>query len=129
MQLQSKGIAFDTNMLLAIGQLKVDVVSEARKMFGKKAKFAVPKQVLNELEELEKVDKKMEKFVGIARREIESNGIQVLDFGNENADDTFAEMAKQGYVVATNDGALRKRIKGFAGKVIYLRQRHFLKAD
>ena len=122
-------IGFDTNMLLAIAQLKVDVVSEAKEMFGSKAKLAVPKQVLKELEEIGKRDSKMGKNVEIAMEVMKANSIEAIEIEAFNADQALEEMAKQGYAIATNDSALRKRIKGFAGKVIYLRQRHFLKAD
>ena len=121
-------IAFDTNMLLAIGQLHVDIISEARKLFGGNAVFTIPKQVLQELKDLEKGDKKMSKAVKIALREIE-NKIEITDKEASNADQALAKMAKEGYTIATNDSALRKRIKGFGGKVIYLRQRRFLKMD
>ncbi len=122
------GIAFDTNMLLAIGQLKVDAVSEARKKFGANARLVVPKQVLDELKELEKGGEKVRKAVKIAFEQAESN-LEKVYVEAENADGALAKMAERGFLVATNDAELRKRIKGFGGKVIYLRQRHFLELD
>ena len=128
MQLQSRvRIAFDTNMLLAIGQLKVDVISEARKMFGEKAEFLIPGQVGKELRELGGKNRPLKKAAGIALEEIKGNKVKTEEVGAANADDALVEMAQKGYFVATNDAVLRKRIKGFGGKVIYLRQGHFLK--
>ena len=46
-----------------------------------------------------------------------------------NADNALEKMAKQGFYVASNDAVLRKRIKGFGGKVIYLRQSRFLEIE
>ena len=65
--LQSKPkIAFDTNMLLTIGQLKIDVFFEVEKKFGKKIMLAIPKQVLEELEGFKTGNEKMKKDTGIA---------------------------------------------------------------
>lgn len=127
MALQGKArIVFDTNMLLAVGQLKVDVFSEAKKMLGS-AEFAVPEQVEGELQDLAGKGLSLKKAVGIALKEMEANNVEVERVEAENADQALEKMARQGCFVATNDSRLRKRIKGFGGKVIYLRQGHFLK--
>lgn len=128
--LQSKPkIAFDTNMLLAIGQLKVDVFSEVEKKFGKKIMLAIPKQVLEELEKFKTGNEKMKKDTGIALEEIERHKVEKKQVEAGNADNALEEMAKQGFFVASNDAVLRKRIKGFGGKVIYLRQSRFLEIE
>jgi len=121
-QLQnSPKIALDTNMLLAIQQLGVDVFAEIERLFGKNAEIALPKQVLAELKEL------AEKGKGkIGLQEIERHGVKIEEIDAGNADEALLNMSKQGYLVASNDAVLRKRIKGFGGKVIYLRQRNFL---
>ena len=49
-----------------------------------------------------------------------------MDVDASNADSAIAKMAMEGCFAASNDAILRKRINGFAGKVIYLRQRRFL---
>jgi rRNA-processing protein FCF1 len=128
MQLQNKvRVVFDTNMVLAIGQLKVDVFSEARKMFGEKADFLVPGQVASELRALAEKELPLKKAVGIAQEQIASNKVKTEEVEAADADEALVELAKSGCFVATNDAVLRKRIKGFGGKVIYLRQGHFLK--
>jgi len=130
MQLQSRvRIAFDTNMVLAIGQLKVDVFSEARKMFGEKAEFLIPEQVAVELQALAGKNLALKKAAGIALEEIEAHKVKAEEVKAANADDALVEMAQKGCFVATNDAVLRKRIKDFGGKVIYLRQGHFLKTE
>lgn len=128
--LQSKPrIAFDTNMLLAIGQLKVDVFSEVEKKFGKNIKLAIPKQVLEELEKFKTGNETMKKNTGIALEEIEKHKVEKKQVEAGNADNALEKMAKQGFYVASNDAVLRKRIKGFGGKVIYLRQSRFLEIE
>jgi len=114
-------------MALAIVQLKVDVFSEARKMFGENAEFLIPRQVLAELQDLAGKGLSLKKSAGIALEEIKANKVKARRVKAGNADEALAELAKEGCFVATNDAALRKRIKGFGGKVIYLRQGQFLK--
>lgn len=121
-------IAIDANMLLAIGQFKVDVFSEIEKMFGKNAAVVVPMQVFDEVLALGKGKEK--KAAGIALEEIKSRGVKIVSVNADGgADNALVEMAKEGCIVASNDAGLRKRIKGFAGKVIYLRQKRFLKIE
>ena len=128
--LQSKPrIAFDTNMLLAIGQLKVDVFSMVEKKFGKATGLAIPKQVLQELERFKTGNERMKKNAGMALEEIERHKVEKKLVEAGNADNALEEMAKQGFFVASNDAVLRKRIKGFGGKVIYLRQSRFLEIE
>jgi rRNA-processing protein FCF1 len=118
-------VAFDANMLLAIPEHKVDVFSEAEKMFGKTAELVVPEKVVLELKSLSGQGRKMEKGVEMVFSEIKRHSVREIQASGENADKVLENLAKEGYFVATNDAALRKRIKGFAGKVIYLRQLRF----
>ena len=111
-------------MLLAIGQHGIDVFLEVEKMFGEKAELAVPEQVLEELRSME--GKKTGKFARIAADEIKRHKVKTMDVKAANADEALAKMSRERYAIATNDAALRKRIKGFGGKVIYLRQLRFL---
>ena len=125
-QFQSKPrIAFDANMLLAIAQHKIDVFSEAEKMFGKEAEYVVPEKVFFELKSLAEKNSKMKKDVEIGLNELKRHDVKVVEVAANNADEALANMAQEGYFVATNDASLRKRIKGFGGKVIYLRQLRF----
>ena len=128
-RLQNERVALDTNMLLAIRQLKVDVFSEVENMFGKNVEFAVPEQVLAELKGLALEGKEMGKSVAMALAEIGGHCVEKRRVEAPDADAALAKMAKQGFVVASNDAALRKRIKGFGGKVMYLRQSRFLELE
>lgn len=128
-RLRNERVALDTNMLLAIRQLRVDVFSEVEKMFGKNVEFAVPEQVLAELKGLALEGKEMGKSVGMALDEIGRHCVEKKLIGAPDADAALAKMAKQGFIVASNDAGLRKRIKGFGGKVIYLRQSRFLELE
>lgn len=125
MALQNKGIAFDTSMLLEIGRNKIDVFSELKKMFGK-AEFIVPEQVVSELKMLEGRKGKGKMQAGIALMVLDANKAERKKVEAKNADSALLKLAKQGFVVATNDAGLRKSIKNVAGSVIYLRKGAFL---
>jgi rRNA-processing protein FCF1 len=116
-------------MLLAIRQLKVDVFSGARAIFGKNVEFAVSEQVLGELNRLAPEGREMGKDVAVALGEIRGHCVKTVPVDAPDADAALAIMAGQGFVVASNDAALRKRIKGFGGKVMYLRQSRFLELE
>jgi len=116
-------------MLLAIHNLKVDVFSGVLEMFGEKAELAVPSQVLGELQALKEKGQGNAKPVEIALNEIKTHNVKEVEAEGIEADSALASLAKKGYFVASNDAALRKRIKGFGGRFIYLRQGRFLKKD
>ena len=91
--------------------------------------LAIPKQVLEELEKFKTGNETMKKDTGIALEEIKKHKVEKMQIEAGNADNALEEMAKQGFYVASNDAVLRKRIKGFGGKVIYLRQSRFLEIE
>jgi len=71
----------------------------------------------------------MKKDTRIALEEIRQHKVEKKQVEAENADNALVKMAKQGFYVASNDAVLRKRIKDFGGKVIYLRQSRFLEIE
>ena len=117
-------IAIDTNMLLYITAHRVDVFGEIRKMFPK-VEFIIPQSVAYELERIGKSNKTKAKQVNVATKLMELNDVKVMPLSG-NADRDLMELAKQGIIVATNDKELKKLIKGFGGKVIYLRKKKLL---
>ena len=121
MEEKSKRVAMDTNMLTAIGQLKVDVFDEIIGLIGR-TNFFVPAQVKQELENL--AAKKATKApVFIARQLMKDYNVREIDTVAKSADDALASLAKIGFYVATNDSSLRKRI---GSNVIFIRQRKFI---
>ena len=71
----------------------------------------------------------MKKDTRIALEEIRQHKVEKKQVEAGDADSALEEMAKQGFFVASNDAVLRKRIKDFGGKVIYLRQSRFLEIE
>ncbi len=122
-----KGIALDTNMLIAIERKRVDVFSLARQLAGERVVFVVTEEVKRELQELQAKGKAMRRAVIVALRVLEKERTHVLETKAGSADASLVEAAKQGFWVATLDRALRKRIKEVGGSVIYLKQNRLLK--
>jgi len=117
---QQARIAFDTNMLLYAEKFKLDLSAQAEEMFPN-CKKAVPLQVLEELERLGK-KAALKKQARIAE-EILSKGFQSLRVEAENADKALLKLSAIGYIIATNDRALRKEIKSNSGKCLILRKK------
>ncbi len=120
-----KKIAIDTNMLLSIVQFKTDIFSMLNEMFGKSEIF-IPKQVLHEMDLIEKKNLTQKKEVGIAKQLLEKNNVKVIEIEAQNADSALLELAKRGFLIATNDKELRKNIKTVGGQIIYLKRKKFL---
>ena len=124
-QSQNKVVAFDTNMLLAFAQFKTDIFSQAKGLFGEKVDFVVPKMVLVELRSLARKSKKMEKDVELVFGIIKKNNVMEIDEKAQNTDEFLEKLAAKGIIIATNDRALRKKIKVF-GSHIFLKKKRFL---
>lgn len=122
-------IAIDTNMLLYVIAHKIDLFSELRKTFGN-AKFVVPKSVLSELQKLESTrpNSANARRARIAQQLLKLSNAKIIEI-SKNADKDLLSLAKKGYIVATNDGKLKKLIKSCGGKVIYLRKKKILEVS
>jgi len=116
---QSK-VLLDTSILLAVQENRARVFEGIKKMLGK-VEFFVPSSVTRELEIVGSRKGKKQAYI-IARKVIEENKVREIEDQNLNADEFLAEHARKGFIVATNDSALKKRIKGFGGRIIYLKK-------
>ncbi|MFA5357775.1 MAG: hypothetical protein WC308_02535 [archaeon] len=120
-------VLLDTNFLLGAVKLKISVFDEIREKPGcEKVGFFVTTGILEELKKLS-AKKTLAKDGKIVVKMIEKNGVKVVK-AKGTVDDTLVEMSKD-YWVATNDSALRKKIKSFGGRTIYIRKRAFVEVD
>ncbi len=118
-------VAFDSNMLVAICTLKVDVFSEVRKMLGR-AEFIIPEQVVDEIDRLTAQGKKMASACKIALEAAQKANAHTVKVNARNADEALLRLAETGAVIATNDRNLRRRVKSVGGKTLFVRQGRFL---
>ncbi|MDO8428441.1 MAG: hypothetical protein Q7S92_04480 [Candidatus Diapherotrites archaeon] len=119
-------VAIDTNMLLSVSQLKLDIFQEVVNEFGEQnSEIAIPDRVLNELKKLAEIEKNKDAI--LAQAWLNQKKFKVLKAQKaDNADKALLELAKQGFIIATNDKVLRKSIKNVNGKSIYIRKRKVL---
>lgn len=119
------GIAVDTNMLLAIPQFKVDVLGMAEELLGKQ-KMVMPEQVYAELSKFAEKNGKIGREAKIALNLAKKRGVKIVKVAAENADSALLKLAERGFIIATNDKALRKSAKGKPARVLYLRKTKFV---
>ena len=121
-------VVIDTNMLLYIEKFNIDIFEEIKKLLGA-TEFFITKQVEFELSLKEKENLNLEKSSKIAKKIMEKNNVKIMRIEGENADKSLENASKKGFIVVTGDKELRKNIKGFGGKVIYLRKKKLLELD
>ncbi len=117
-------VALDTNMLTAVGQLKIDIFQELKGKLGK-VEFVIPEQVKKEIEKLAK-KQGTRRFANVALQLCKKYGVKTVKIEANDADGALRELANRGYKIATNDRELRRRI---GERVIFIRQRKFIVAE
>ena len=119
----SKAI-LDTNFLLSIVRLKVRAFEEMENLGIKE--FYVLSGSIDELGKLAE-NKVIEREVNVVKELIEKKGIITLK-STGVVDDELVSKSKE-FAVATNDSALRKRIKSFAGTSMYIRNKAYIEME
>jgi len=114
-------VCVDTSMLLCIAETKVRFFEDVKMKLGRVG-FYVPSCVEKEIVSLEKSQRLK---IAVVRKVLDSVEVKKIDCEGK-ADDCLVELSKQGFIVATNDSELRKRIKGFGGRIIYLKKSTFI---
>ncbi|MEM4598323.1 MAG: PIN domain-containing protein [Candidatus Diapherotrites archaeon] len=123
-------IALDTNIILYAIEKKVDLFEEFANCFGN-YEAVVPQSVINEIRKIaESKDSgsSIAKRAAIASKILEHNDIRIVKL-SKNADKDLLALSKKGLLVATHDRELRKLIKSYGGKVIYLRSKKLFGSD
>ena len=113
-------VILDTNFTMVPFQFKVDIFAELKRLLDEPYKVFILDQTLKELggKKLEKAVKGLlERYdVGLIKTE-----------QNKSVDDLLVELAdKEKFIAATQDKALRDRLKGKGIKIITLRQKKYL---
>jgi len=125
----NRKIIFDTNMLLAAEQFRIDVVQEVKKLAGNNAELYITENIKREIDELANEKGSTGKNARIAKEMVNESGMVLLDSGVKDTDTELCDLGQKGYLIATNDAELRKRVKKLGGGSILLRQRKYLIFD
>lgn len=120
-----KKLILDTNFLLIPVQLKVDIFSEIERIIHEKYQLCVLASTLRELDVIAEKGRQKEKAqVKLTKALIKTQNIKIVSGDQEKGvDDQLVDLSKEGYTVATQDIALRKRIKH---NLIIMRQKKYL---
>lgn len=115
-------VLLDTNFMMDCFRYRVDMAGLFDLYPG--VRLATVPQVVRELKRLAGKKTVSSRYARVAMGIIE--GIEVVEAPQGGADDELLSLADKDNIVATNDEALRRRIKRKGVKTIYLRGRKHL---
>lgn len=116
-------VLFDTNLLIAAFEIPVDVVKRVEELLEVKIEPVILASQLQELEKMASSDRRL-KVSRIARTVIDYVKARfkiVEDFGVKVDDAIVKAAEEEGYIVATNDRELRRRLRKCGVTVIYMK--------
>lgn len=125
-------VILDSNFLFIPLRFGVDIFEELQRLLGKLPRCIVPKPIIEELKLLRpeakpSFKKELDFALDLAGR------CEVLEENpryGEPVDDFVLRLAvSNGWLVATNDSDLRRRLREVGVPIIYLRQRAYLEID
>ena len=123
----SKKVILDTNFLLIPGQFGVDIFTEIDRICQFPYTLYIVDKTLQELESiLQNQRGKAKEAVKLALGIIKAKNINTLPSANKSVDDAIVDAATEDMIVATQDAALKQRLKDKAGGIITLRQKKYL---
>jgi len=129
--METRNVLLDTNFLLIPGQFKVDIFEEIRKALSFKVVFYVLDQSLAELDSItsEMIKKRKEKdkiAALIGKQLVQKKKVTILKTSTGKVDDLLVKYGKEGFVIATQDRILLKRLKKAQVTTLILRQKKYV---
>ena len=116
-------IILDTSLLITAMKYKIDIFSEL-----KGNDIFILNEIVNELEKLKKGKSKTASYAKTSLELIKRKAVSSLP-SEGKADEELLEYSKRSFVIATQDFALKERIKKDGGKVFIIRQKKLLLLD
>lgn len=123
-----KTVILDTNFLLIPGQFKVDIFSEIERVLLPGYSICILDKTIGELEKISREQKgKTREYVNIALGIIKQKHLKILRTSkNDSVDNIIVSLVNPDFVVATQDGLLKKRVKARGASIIVLKQKKYL---
>ncbi|MDP2666869.1 MAG: hypothetical protein Q8P05_05220 [Candidatus Diapherotrites archaeon] len=118
-------VALDTNLLLDMTRLKIDIFTQIKDLVGPCA-LVIPIQVKQELQSLSIERGKTGTAARVALDALPRFGVEIISVTAANGDDALRQLATKGMIVATNDKALRQSLKNAPQRAIVVRQSKYL---
>ena len=128
---EARQVLLDSSFLFIPVNFKIDIFRELSRLLDGRFEPVVLSATLRELQKLSRsTSTKLRKQAGIALKLAGQCRVQeATEARHESHDDLIVRIAhKMGFCVATNDKALRKRLRNLQVPVIYLRQKTKLAA-
>ncbi len=122
-------VIVDTNFLLIPGQFKVDIFSEIKRILDVPFELYVVQETVNELNKLVIAGKVSDRMAAkLALLLIRQKHLKTLRsfILKKNADDAILSKSDKNTFIATQDKALRVRLKKKGAGIIGLRQKKYL---
>ena len=116
-------VILDTSLLITAIKYKIDIFRELR---GND--IFVLNEIVNELERLKKGRSKTASHAKLALELIKRKDISSLP-SEMTADEELLEYSKKGFAIATQDFALKDRIKNSGGKAFIIRKKKLIVPD
>jgi rRNA-processing protein FCF1 len=124
-------VLIDSNFLIAAIHFRIDLIQELEYLLGRKVEPVLISPVEEELRRMASGHEAMRSRDAAQALEVALRmDVEVVArLPNESVDDVLVRIASErGWMVATNDRLLRKRLDAIAVPTIYLRQRTRLEA-
>lgn len=121
-----KKVLLDTNFLMACGQFKVDIFAQIDKISTFRYEIFILDKTLEELNKIIEEQKGKDKDAAkIALKLVAIKNIKTIKTeGCEKTDDIILDLAyKKDFIVATQDRALKSRLKEKSVPMVVLRQK------
>ena len=121
-------ILLDTNFLMAVFQFKIDIFSEIERICNFNYKLFILDKTVDELKKIMKEQKGKNKDAAkFALKLVTIKNIsEIKTEKNVSADQAIVNTAQKGFIVATQDKALKKSLRMEKIQVIALRQKKYL---
>lgn len=124
-----KKVIIDTNFLLIPGQFKVDIFTQTKELMNDSFTLHIIDKSIAELNKLTVAGKERNRLAAkLALVLIRQKNLKTLhSFGSrKSVDDIIVRKADKDTFVATQDKALRERLRAKGAKIIGLRQKKYL---
>lgn len=127
--MKKKRVILDTNFLLIPGQFMVDIFTELERLINEPFELCIIDKSIRELNQIVVSGKEKDRFAAkLALALIIQKNLKTLHsfVTKKSVDDIIVSKADNNTYVATQDKALRERLRQKGAKLIGLRQKKYL---
>ncbi len=126
-----KKILLDTNFLLIPAQFGTDIFAEIKRIADFRYELYIIDKSLDELNKISKeqsgkLKREVKLTIAIIKEKISKSDIKIIDTQEEDKSVDDIIVSLKGYITATQDIELQKRLKEKGAKIISMRQKKYL---